>query len=65
MIPAAGLEIDNWLDREEVVDGPPPPPNLQAALEAVTIARYHGIEPDPVGVLAALVVPQKQRWAVA
>ena len=64
LIPAAGAYIDNYLDRETVVEGPPPPPLLQEALERKTITLYHGIDLDPAE-LEWLTSPHKQRTAIA
>jgi hypothetical protein len=40
-IPAAATAIEQYLDRIDVIPGPPPPPSVQIALEAATIALYH------------------------
>lgn len=65
LIPAAGEHIDNYLDRETPVEGPPPAPSLQAELERITIALYHGVDDDPIGRDVGLLTLHKQRWAVA
>ena len=45
LVPAAGLIINNYMDRVVVIDGPPAPPDLQAALERVVIELYTTTQP--------------------
>ena len=39
-------------------------PALQAALERLVIMLYHGIDPDPIGTIAAQLTPAKQRFGI-
>ena len=40
-VPAAAKAIEQHLDRQTPLDGPPPDPALQEVLEGVTIKLYH------------------------
>lgn len=41
LIPAAACKVQDYIDPIETINGPPPIPAIQAALEATTIALYH------------------------
>jgi hypothetical protein len=40
-IPAVAATIEQWADRVEPLPGPPPPADLQWALEVAAVALYH------------------------
>jgi hypothetical protein len=62
-VAAAGRHINNRLDRVDPIE-PPGPPNLQVMLERVAVDLYHGIVPDPAGLVAAQGQADRQRFGV-
>jgi hypothetical protein len=73
LVPSAAGLIDGFLDREVVLEGPPPHPTVQAVLEELVIVLYHGTLPVPgfpesIDVVSALLLrllPFKQRWGTS
>ena len=74
LVPAAALLIDEYLDRPDVVDGPPPSAKLQQALDQATVELYRRKDVSTSGfvavtsILAPLkgdLIGDKQRWGVA
>ena len=49
LIPAAAYLIDDYVDGEFPLDGPPPAPLIQSALEQVTIVLYRTKDVGAVG----------------
>ena len=74
MIPAAARLIDIELDRPEAVLGPPPAPELQQALNQLTVDLYQSKAPTPPGAFTAppglvdsvrtLIGAHKRRWGI-
>ena len=75
IIPAAARSIDDELDRETVLDGPPPDPLIQYELERRTINLYRADIPItaintfqswlPESGSPHILAAHKQRWGVA
>jgi phage gp36-like protein len=75
-IPAAAAYIDQYLDRCDLLTGPPPPPLVQFCLEHASIWFYNhggptapdvftGIYGDPLDEVRHLLEPYKQRRGLA
>ena len=56
LIPTAAADIDDYLDRVDPTDGPPPDPLLQEGLQIVVIDMYRD-QPAGAAELAGLAVP--------
>jgi len=75
IIPGAANRIDVYCDRAIVLDGPPPAPHIQHALEQLTLLRYLPQQPgafvDFTGISAethlldTLIPGERERWGVA
>ena len=76
IIPTAAQRIDVHCDRTVVLDGPPPAPHIQHALEQLTVARYRRNQPaavigtfpvvdDETYLLDTLIPGERERWAVS
>ncbi len=76
LIPVAGIAIDNYVDDDWVIDGPPPAPDFQYALERYTIELYRIDHPAAGAYIApgdtylrsmldSLIAHRRVRWAVA
>jgi hypothetical protein len=77
LVAVAGVEIDAYVDRVVVIDGPPPAPDFQHALEEAVILLYRADHPMSAGTYTATPYPdllalfdatighRKERWAVA
>ena len=71
-VPAAAALIDQYVDRPVVLDGPPPSPPLQQALEQAAIDLYRrppatgfGSYPKLLDPVRSEILHAKQRWGVA
>lgn len=42
-IPTAAAAIEQEVDREDPLPGPPPPPDLQYVLDSVAVGAYHAL----------------------
>ena len=75
IVPTAANKIDVYVDRTTVIDGPPPAPHIQHALEQLTVLRYQRNQPvnlggfpvidDETHLLDTLIPGERERWAVA
>ena len=75
LVPGAANRIDVYCDRESVLLGPPPDPQVQHALEQLVLSRYlraypaqggvYQIIDDDTQILDRLIPGERQRWGVA
>ena len=76
LVPGAANRIDVYCDRVEVLRGPPPDPQIQHALEQLTLQRYQRSNPsqvvgfypavdDETHLLDTLIPGERERWGVA
>ena len=76
IVPGAAYKVDVKIDAVMVLDGPPPDPEIQHALEQLTLLRYRQLVPgvimgtfpvvdDEDHLLDTLLVGRKVRYGVA